>query len=53
MKNNKTINNHAAIYLKSLIAPNLKIVDMYVLGKWLWAELNSGVRFGVKNQTID
>lgn len=52
-QNKKTINSNAAGYLKSLISPQVKIVDMYVLGRWLWAELSSGVRFGVKNQTLD
>lgn len=50
---NNAINSHAAGYLKSLINPSVKIVDMYVVGRWLWAELSSGVRFGVKNQTLD
>lgn len=50
---NITINSNAAGYLKSLLAPGIKITDMYVKGKYLWAELSSGVRFGVKNQTFD
>ncbi len=50
---NKTINSNAAGYLKSLINPTVRILDMYVQGKWLWAELSSGVRFGVKNQSVD
>lgn len=50
---NKTINSNAVGYLKSFLAPSVKIVDLYVKGKWLWAELSSGVRFGVKNQTLD
>ena len=49
----KAINSDAVAYLKSLISPTLKIVDMYVEGKWLRAELNSGVRFSVKNQSVD
>lgn len=52
-RGNKTINSNAFAYLKSLIDPRIKIVDAYVMGIWLWAELNSGVRFGVKNQDID
>ena len=50
---NKTINSNAAGFLKSFLHPAVKIVDMYVRGKWLWAELNNSVRFGVKNQSVD
>lgn len=50
---NQTINSNAAAYLKSFLTPSNKITDMYVKGKWLWAELSSGVRFGVKNQSVD
>lgn len=50
---NKAINSNAAAYLKSFLHPSVKIVDMYVTGKWLWAELSSSVRFAVKNQSVD
>ena len=50
---NKTINSNAAGYLKSMLASGVKIWDMYVEGKWLYAELSSGVRFAVKNQSVD
>ena len=52
-KTSKAICSNAAQYLKSFLHPSIKIVDIYVKGKWLWAELSSGVRFGVKNQSID
>jgi hypothetical protein len=50
---NITINSHATAFLKSFLHPSVKIVDLYVKGKWLWAELSSGVNFAVKNQTVD
>lgn len=50
---NKTINSNAAGWLKSMLSPGVKVVDMYVDGKWLRAELSSGVRFSVKNQSTD
>lgn len=52
-KKTKAINSNAAAYLKSLISPNNKILDLYTKGKWLWAELSSGCRFGVKNKSTD
>lgn len=50
---NKTINSNAYAYLKSLLNPYVKILDCYVWGKYLKAELSSGVTFSVKNQDID
>lgn len=50
---NKSINSNAYAYLKSLIDQRLLIRDCYVQGKWLTAELSSGVRFSVKNQDVD
>ena len=52
-KNQKAINSNAVAYLKSLLHPDCKIVDMYVWGKWLKAELSSGVKFSVRNQSTD
>lgn len=46
----KAINSDAMHFLKSLVHPTLKVTDLYVRGKWLVAELSSGIRFGVKNQ---
>lgn len=53
MPKNKTINSNAYAYLKSIIHPAVKIIDLYVWGKWLKAELSSGMTFSVKNQTLD
>lgn len=50
---NHTINSDAAGYLKSLLHPSVRIVDLYVVGKWLKAELNSGVALLVKNVSVD
>ena len=56
---NKAINSDAYSYLKSLIHPNAKIVDVEVVGKWLVAHLwngifgTSGISFRVKNQSVD
>ena len=36
-KKDKTVNSHAYAYLKSLVHPTIKIVDLYVRGKWLTA----------------
>ena len=58
-QNRKTINSDAAGYLKSLLHPNMKVVDMYVEGRYLKAELNcpgrygAGITFSVKNQSLD
>ena len=49
MTSNKTVNSNAYAYLKSLLHPAVKIIDLYVQGKWLTAELSSGMRFSVKN----
>lgn len=49
---NNSINYDALKYLKLMLDPHTKIVDLYVQGKWLWAELNTGVRFGVMNKEI-
>lgn len=47
------INSNAYKYLKSLLHPSVSILDAYVMGKWLTAELSSGIRFSVKNKDID
>ena len=58
-ENKKTINSDAYGYLQSLVHPNMKIVDLYVEGKYLKADLyckgryDAGVRFAVKNQSVD
>ena len=49
----KAINSDAASYLKNFLHPSIKITDMSVQGKWLKAELSSGVIFSVKNQRVD
>ena len=47
------INSNAFAYLKSLLHPDVKVLNVYVWGKWLRAELSSGVNFSVKNSDID
>lgn len=49
---NQSINSDAYAYLKGIIAHENKILDAYVRGKWLTAELSSGVRFSVKNESF-
>ena len=51
-KKNKTINYEALKYLKSLLHPDIKILDLVVEGKWLKATLPN-CYFSVKNQTVD
>lgn len=48
-KKQKAINSSALEYLKSFLAQDVKILDLYIENKWLVAELSSGVRFGVLN----
>ena len=50
---NKTINSDATAYLKIWLHPSVSIVDLYVRGKWLTAELSSGVAFSVRNRSVD
>ena len=52
-KQKNPISSDAYAYLKTLIHPTIKIVDLYVEGRYLKAELDSGVRFAIKNQRID
>lgn len=52
-KNKDSVNSDAYAYLKSLLHPSVKVVDLYVWGKWLKAELSSGITFSVKNQATD
>ena len=47
------INSNALEYLKSFLHPNVKIMDLYIWGKWLKAELSSGCNFSVKNKSTD
>ena len=43
----KAINSKSVEYLKSLVGKDTKIVDMYVEGKWLCAEIqNTGGALG-------
>jgi len=53
MSRNKTINSNAFAYLKSFLHPDVKVLDVYVWGKWLTAVLSSGIRFSVRNKDID
>ena len=46
---NQTINSNAYAYLLSLLNKAVDVVELSVKGKWLVAELSSGVRFSVKN----
>ncbi len=52
MKNN-SINSNAYGYLLSLLAAGVKVYDAWVEGKYLCADLSSGITFKVKNQTYD
>ncbi len=49
---NITINSDAYAYLKALLDPRIRILDAYVWGKWLKAELSSGITFSVKNKAM-
>lgn len=53
MEKNNTINSNAYAYLKSLLHADVKILDLYVWGKWLKAELSSGMSFSVLNKSSD
>lgn len=48
--NNNSINSNAYAYLISFLAVGVKVWDAYVEGKWLRAELSSGITFSVRNQ---
>ena len=56
---NKAVNSDAYAYLKSLLHPNMKIVDVRVENKYLKADLNcpgrygAGITFSVKNIRLD
>ncbi len=57
---NQTINSNAYAYLKSLLHPDVKIIDCRVFGRWLRAELGhttnpfqANISFSVKNQDVD
>ena len=43
------VNSQSFSYLKSLLGPDTKIVDIFVENRWLCALLGSGVKFMVKN----
>lgn len=49
MKNTNTINYDAVSHLKSFLSPDVKILDLKVVGRYLKATLSSGVLFSVKN----
>lgn len=44
------IKSSAVEYLKSIISPEVKVMDLEVHNSWLVATLSSGVIFRVKNQ---
>lgn len=48
MKNN-TINSNAYAYLLLLLNKTTEVVRLTVRGKWLTADLSSGIKFSVKN----
>lgn len=52
-KQKQAINSDAYNYLKSLLHPNVRVLDLYVWGKWLKAELSSGINFSVRNTSTD
>jgi len=53
VKKELPINYEALKYLKSLLDPVVKIMDVYVRNHWLCAELSSNVRFMVRNNDRD
>lgn len=46
---NGAINSKSYAIAKSMLHPSVSIIDAYVWGKWLYLQLDSGVRFIVKN----
>ena len=52
MKNN-SINSSAYALLLSFLADGVKVLDAYVEGKWLKAELSSEITFSVKNENLN
>lgn len=53
IKKIQAINSNALAYLKSLISVENKVLDLHVMGKWLTADLSSGIRFSVRNNSTD
>ena len=51
-KKTTTINSSAYAFMKSILSPKLKVIDLYVKGKWLVAELDSGIKFSVLNKDL-
>lgn len=49
MKKQNTISSQSLAYLKSLISPQVDVVDVTVKGKWLTALLSNGIYFSVLN----
>ncbi len=49
---NQTLNYNALAYLKSLISPDIMILDVEVIGRYIRATLSSGVFFSVKNEEL-
>lgn len=47
------INSNAFAYLKSLLHKDVRVLNAYVWGNWLKAELSSGITFSVRNTDID
>ncbi len=57
---NKTINSNAFAYLKSLLHPDIKILDCSVRNGWLRAEcghktnpFQANISMSVRNQDVD
>lgn len=49
----EAINARAYQYLLGFLGHNVKVEALKVWGKWLRAELNTGVTFMVRNTDID
>lgn len=47
------INANAYQYLLSLLADSVKVTNLTVQGRWLRAQLSSGVVFMVRNKDLD
>lgn len=59
-KKNNSINSNAFAYLKSLLSPDVHIIDVEIRNGWLRAEvghnqntMQANISFSVKNQDTD
>lgn len=50
---NQTLNYNVLAYLKSLISPDVTILDIQLVGRYIKATLSSGVFFSVRNEELE